>query len=149
VRLLDPDVEGVHEQVAVVVPAWDPQPLIVVPLSRKLTLPGSLIVAVMVTAVPTVAVVALPGRATEVVVVKSTLIVSLAEVELAKFVLVGVRMAVRTLDPPVEGVHEQVAVEVPAWDPQLVMVVPLSRKLTLPAWLIVAVMVTAVPTVAV
>jgi len=84
VKTFDPAVEGVQEHVAVVVPALDPQPVMVVPLSRKLTLPAWLIVAVMVTAVPTVAVVALPGRATEVVVDSwATVIVSVAEVELA------------------------------------------------------------------
>jgi hypothetical protein len=68
VRVLAPVVPGDHEQVAVVVALTDPQPLMVVPLSSKLTVPGVLTVAVTVTGVPKAAVVALEGRATEVVV---------------------------------------------------------------------------------
>jgi hypothetical protein len=60
----EPSAFGVHEQVAVVdAAAADPQPEMVVPPSIKLTAPARGTVAVMVTAPPRAALVALLGRA--------------------------------------------------------------------------------------
>jgi hypothetical protein len=66
----EPSAPGVHEQVAVVDAAEaDPQPEIVEPPSIKLTAPACGTVAVMVTAPPRAALVALLGRAMDIEVV--------------------------------------------------------------------------------
>jgi hypothetical protein len=80
---LDPVADGVHEHVAVVeLAATAPQPAMVVPPSVKFTVPGVETVAVMVTAVLTVAVVALAGRATVIdEAAAATVIVSLVALE--------------------------------------------------------------------
>jgi hypothetical protein len=83
VRVLAPVVPGDHEQVAVVVALTAAQPLMVVPLSSKSTVPGWLTVAVTVTGVAKVAVVALDGRATEVVVVPRMFPLSVEDAGLA------------------------------------------------------------------
>ena len=58
---------GVQLQVAVVEPDTKVQPVMAVPSDLNVTLPALLIVAVIVTAVPYVAVVALAGSASEIV----------------------------------------------------------------------------------
>jgi len=61
----EPELVGVHEQVAVMdVAATAPHPRMVLPPSVKLTVPGVETVAVMVTAVPTVGVAVFDGSAT-------------------------------------------------------------------------------------
>ena len=82
-RVLAPVVPGDHEQVAVVVALTTAQPLMVVPLSSKSTVPGWLTVAVTVTGVAKAAVVALEGRATEVVVVPQMFPLSVEDAGLA------------------------------------------------------------------
>ena len=77
----DPREAGVHEQVAVVdAAAADPQPEIVEPPNRKLTAPALETVAVMVTAPPSAALVALLGSEIEIVVhAFATLMVNILE----------------------------------------------------------------------
>ena len=83
-RAFEPADDGVHEHVAVVDADTAEQPPMAAPPSKKVTVPGTLGVAVIVVATPTVPLVAPPGSEIVVVVgAGATEMVSVAEVEFA------------------------------------------------------------------
>jgi len=141
----EPAVAGVHEHVAVVdVAVTAPQPVMVVPPSVKLTVPGVETVAVMVTAVPMVAVVALADRATLIdEAAEVTRTITSGALESSYELEEGVRLAESTFEPAVDGDHEQVAVVASKTSLHPLMAVPPSVKLTVPGVETVAVMVTS------
>jgi hypothetical protein len=75
---------GVQLQIAVVEPETEVQPVMAVPPDLNVTRPGLLIVAVIVTAVPYVAVVALDGSASEIVGVALLTVISVDGDDAAK-----------------------------------------------------------------